>query len=150
MYSLSAFKSYDIRGVWQKEIDERFGRLMGYALGISLLEQHQNPSVLIGSDVREANLIFIHEFLIGMKEAGIHSVTCIGQRDDMSQYTYGVCSTPMACYAAIGTFDCTCLFTASHNPRDYVGIKIVDRAALSVQSEYLRELFVAHEHDSIL
>lgn len=32
MYSLSAFKTYDIRGIWQSEVDEQFGRIMGYAL----------------------------------------------------------------------------------------------------------------------
>lgn len=32
MYSLSAFKTYDIRGIWQQEVDEKFGRIMGYAL----------------------------------------------------------------------------------------------------------------------
>lgn len=55
MHSLSAFKTYDIRGIWQSEIDEQFGLIMGYSLGLHLIEKYQNPKILIASDVREAN-----------------------------------------------------------------------------------------------
>jgi phosphomannomutase len=141
MYSLSSFKTYDIRGVWQSEIDERFGRIMGYALGLHLLKKYTTPKILISSDVREANIILIDEFLKGMKTAGIQQVTVIGKDEAHSQYTYGVCSTPMAYYATIDRFDCGCLFTASHNPSEYVGAKIVDRKCLSIKSTELRALF---------
>ena len=40
MNNLSAFKSYDIRGVRQEEIDEAFGLQMGYGLGKYLIEQY--------------------------------------------------------------------------------------------------------------
>ena len=51
----------------------------------------------------------------------------------------------MAYYAAIDTFDCACLFTASHNPSEYVGIKIVDNACLSIKSSDLRSFFEKYE-----
>lgn len=140
MYSLSAFKTYDIRGIWHEEIDEQFGRIMGYALGLHLIEKFGTPKVLISSDVREANMILIDEFLKGMKTAGIKEVTVIGKDEKIPQYTYGVCSTPMAYYAAIDRFDCACLFTASHNPSEYVGVKIVDSKCLSIKSTELRAL----------
>lgn len=140
MYSLSAFKTYDIRGIWHEEIDEQFGRIMGYALGLHLIEKFRTPKVLISSDVREANMILIDEFLKGMKTAGIKEVTVIGKDEKIPQYTYGVCSTPMAYYAAIDRFDCACLFTASHNPSEYVGVKIVDSKCLSIKSTELRAL----------
>jgi phosphomannomutase len=149
MYSLSAFKPYDIRGVWQTEIDETLWRVMGYGLGLHLIEKYQTPKILISSDVREANMAFIDEFLRGMKIAGIDEVTLIGQNENMPQYRYGVCSTPMAYYAAIDTFDCACIFTASHNPSEYVGIKIVDNKCLSIKSDTLRAIFEQHEHDVI-
>ena len=144
MYSLSSFKTYDIRGVWQTEIDEQFGRIMGYTLGLHLIEKYQTPKILISSDVREANMILIDEFLKGMKTAGINQVTVIGKEEN-SPYTYGVCSTPMAYYAAIDRFDCACLFTASHNPSEYVGAKIVDNKCLSIKSTELRALFEAQK-----
>lgn len=150
MYSLSAFRPYDIRGIWQTEIDEKFGRVMGYALGLHLIEKHGTPKILISSDVREANMIFIYEFLKGMKTAGISQVTLIGKEPSEAKYTYGVCSTPMAYYAAIDTFDCACLFTASHNPSEYTGIKIVDNKCLSIKSSDLRTFFEACEHENIV
>ncbi len=55
----------------------------------------------------------------------------------------------MAYYAAIDTFDCACIFTASHNPSEYVGIKIVDNKCLSIKSNDLRSMFEQHEHDTI-
>jgi phosphomannomutase len=149
MYTLSAFKPYDIRGIWHTEIDEKLGRVMGYALGLHLLQKHWTPRILISSDVREANMIFIDEFLHGMRSAGITAVTVIGRDPEISQYTYGVCSTPMAYYAA-QDFDCACLFTASHNPSEYVGIKIVDARCLSIKSDHLRAMFEEHEHDEIV
>lgn len=149
MYSLSSFKTYDIRGVWQSEIDEKFGRIMGYALGLHLIEKYQMPKILISSDVREANIILIDEFLKGMKSAGINEVTLIGKDEKIPQYTYGVCSTPMAYYAAIDRFDCACLFTASHNPSEYVGAKIVDNKCLSIKSSDLKALFEAHINTEI-
>lgn len=141
MYALSAFKTYDIRGVWQTEIDAQFGRIMGYALGLHLIEKYGAPKILISSDVREANMILIDEFLKGMKTSGIKEVTVIGKDEKIPQYTYGVCSTPMAYYATIDRFDCACLFTASHNPSEYVGAKIVDTKCLSIKSTELRGLF---------
>lgn len=149
MYSLSAFKTYDIRGIWQSEIDEKFGSIMGYALGLNLIEKFGTPKILISSDVREANNILIDEFLKGMKSAGIGEVTVIGYHEKYPQYRYGVCSTPMAYYAAIDTYDCACLFTASHNPSEYVGAKIVDNKCLSIKSTELREIFTKAENRDI-
>ncbi len=149
MYALSAFKTYDIRGIWQSEIDEQFGRIMGYALSLHLIEKYGAPKVLISSDVREANMILIDEFLKGMKTAGIKEVTVIGKDEKIGQYTYGVCSTPIAYYAAIDRFDCACLFTASHNPSEYVGAKIVDNKCLSIKSTELRALFEAQVQTEI-
>ena len=145
MYSLSAFKTYDIRGIWQSEVDEQFGRIMGYALWLHLMEKYETPKILISSDVREANNILIDEFLRGMKNAGVEEVTVIGLDESLPQYRYGVCSTPIAYYAAIDTYDCACLFTASHNPSEYVGIKIVDNKCLSIKSSELRSLFEKYE-----
>lgn len=87
-------------------------------------------------------------FLVGMKLAGIDTVTLIGHDQSHEVYKYGICSTPMAYYAA-NEFDCACIFTASHNPSEYVGIKIVDNKCLSIESKDLRQMFENHEHDTI-
>lgn len=149
MYSYSAFKTYDIRGIWHEEIDEQFGHIMGYALGLHLIEKFGTPKILISSDVREANMVLIDKFLKGMKIAGIEEITIIGQSPEVEKYRYGVCSTPIAYYATIDTYDCACIFTASHNPSEYVGIKIVDSKCLSIKSSELRALFEKHEKDMI-
>jgi phosphomannomutase len=148
MYALSAFRTYDIRGIWQSEIDEHLGKIMGYALGLHLVEKFATPKILIASDVRENNIPLMENFLMGMKHAGVHEVTAIGKSNDFEKYPYGVCSTPFAYFAA-QEFDCTCIFTASHNTSEYVGIKIVDTKALPLASKKLRELFQQHEHTDL-
>jgi phosphomannomutase len=122
---------------------------MGYALGLHLIEKFGTPKILISSDVREANMVLIDEFLKGIKKAGVEEVTVIGQSPEVEKYRYGVCSTPIAYYATIDTYDCACIFTASHNPSEYVGIKIVDDKCLSIKSSELRALFEEHEKDII-
>jgi phosphomannomutase/phosphoglucomutase len=84
-----------------------------------------------------------------MNSAGIIEVTIIGKDVSLPQYSYWVCSTPMTYYAALDTYDCTCIFTASHNPSEYVGIKIVDNKCLSIKSSDLREMFQKNEKDVI-
>lgn len=148
MYSLSAFRTYDIRGIWQEEIDEKLGKIMGYSLGLHLLEKSTTPKILIASDVRENNIPLMDNFLAGLKYAGIHEVTVVGKSSDFEKYSYGVCSTPFAYFAA-REFDCTCICTASHNTSEYVGIKIVDSKALPLPSKKLRELFQNHEQTNL-
>jgi|GEM_PF-742522 len=148
MYALSAFRTYDIRGIWQEEIDEKLARIMGYALGVHLMDKFATPRILIASDVRENNIPLMENFLAGLKYAGIHEVTVVGKSNDFEKYPYGVCSTPFAYFAA-QEFDCTCIFTASHNTSEYVGIKIVDSEALPLASKKLRELFQQYEHTDL-
>ena len=115
-----------------------------------MIEKFGTPKILISSDVREANNALIDNFLAGMKSAGIGKVTIIGKNSDYSQYQYGICSTPMAYYATIDTYDCACIFTASHNPSEYVGIKIVDNKCLSIKSSELKEFFQKHGNTEII
>ncbi len=94
-------------------------------------------------------MIMIDEFLRGIRAAGIEEVTVIGENPAIKEYRYGICSTPLAYYATIDTYDCACIFTASHNPSEYVGIKIVDTKCLSIKSSELRSLFEKHCNSTV-
>lgn len=141
MYSLSAFKSYDIRGIRQKEIDEEFALHMWYSFASYLLSTNPNPRILLVSDVRWANMPLIDNLLLGMGSAWIRSVENYWSFPEYPSYAYGVCSTSIGYYLGMNDFDVTIIVTASHNSKEYVGLKIVKKDASYYTSSELRTVF---------
>lgn len=150
MNNLSAFKSYDIRGVRQEEIDEAFGLQMGYGLGKYLIEQYWTyPRILITADVRKANLSLIDNVLRWFKTAGIEQVENFGTWDQYPEYRYGICSTSLSYHLAMGEMDCCIIFSASHNSKEYVGMKIVDKEITYIKTSLLKELFLSISSEQV-
>lgn len=65
--------------------------------------------------------------------------------DEEQQQLRGVASTAMLYYMTKNSFDGGAVFTASHNPPEYVGIKIVNRDALLIPSDDLKALVEKYE-----
>lgn len=111
------FKSYDIRGIYPSEINEENVILVTKAIYKFLLNQmpdKQSLSVVIGRDMRLSSpAIFksVTETLVGM---GAHVIDV------------GLVSTPTFYFAVFnGKYDSGIQITASHNPKQYNGLKIV-------------------------
>jgi phosphomannomutase len=66
-----AFKAYDIRGKYGKEIDEKFAYTMGKAIAKLLSPE---KGLLIGSDVRVENPDLIRYFEAGVRAAGFGNI----------------------------------------------------------------------------
>ncbi|MBQ0072521.1 MAG: phosphomannomutase/phosphoglucomutase, partial [Spirochaetales bacterium] len=117
---MSAFKAYDIRGVWGTDFNEDTVYKIGYFLPTLLSADH----VVVGRDVRESSPI-IHDLLVkGITDAGAEV------------WDLGLASTPMVYFAT--TFlnvDASVQITASHNPAKYNGLKISRTGALPVGGE---------------
>ena len=109
-----SFKAYDIRGIYGEEIDTKFAYILGKAVGNYLCEQYENPSFVLGCDVREQNTALISHFLGGMQEEGVKNITIANLA--MEGFAYGVCSTPVLYYLVQNDFDLGVSVTASHNP----------------------------------
>jgi phosphomannomutase len=111
------FKAYDVRGLYPSELDEEGG----YAIGRAYVEQFEPKSIAVGRDVRLSSPSMAEAVIRGATEGGA-SVRDIG--------TVG---TEML-YFAVGELglDGGIAVTASHNPKDYTGLKIVRRGALPV------------------
>ncbi len=110
--SPSIFKSYDIRGLSPGEIDAAFAKRLGETLAHIYKPKH----VLIGHDMR-ATSHELEESLIGAFIANGVNVTRIG-----------LCSTPMFYFAVgetLNKYDLGVMVTASHNPAEYNGFKMV-------------------------
>jgi phosphomannomutase len=105
---------------------------------------------MIASDTRDANKDIMQAFLVGITQAGITHIINAGQPvPNDPRYPYGICSTTMAYAIHYQQHDCCVIFSASHNPAQYIGLKIVDRDNLFLDTKVLHEIFSAAEKKHI-
>ena len=113
------FKAYDIRGVYPDEIDESVTRLVGNAF----VRFTGAERVVVGRDMRPSSEPLAAAFAEGVTRAGADVVDV------------GLASTDLL-YFASGTLDAPgAMFTASHNPARYNGIKLCRAGAAPVGEE---------------
>jgi phosphomannomutase len=117
MFKPEVFKAYDVRGIYPTEIDEEGA----YAIGRAYVEEFQPKRIAIGRDMRMSGPQMVAALTEGATGGGAE-VLDIGQ-----------IGTEML-YFAVGSLELdggiTC--TASHNPKEYTGFKIVRAGALPV------------------
>ncbi|MBP7859841.1 phosphomannomutase, partial [Patescibacteria group bacterium] len=117
MYSFSSFKSYDIRGIYGKEIDEELAYLVGKALPNFL----NANTIAIGSDARTSSPSLKNSLIKGINESGA------------SVLDLGLVTTPMLNFAIVNNnLNCGVMVSASHNPPEYNALKIVASNALQL------------------
>ena len=120
MLDPKVFKAYDVRGLYPSELDEEGG----YAIGRAYVEQFEPKRIAVGHDMRLSSP--------GMADAVIRGAVDAGA--DVSDL--GLVGTEMV-YFGVGHLDLDggIAITASHNPKEYNGMKIVRRGALPVGGE---------------
>ena len=107
-------KAYDVRGLVGEELDEDFVRDVGAAFARLMLEERAEGSsrIVIGYDMRESSPVLAAAFADGVTSLGPDVVRI------------GLASTDEL-YFASGFLNCPgAMFTASHNPAAYNGIKL--------------------------
>lgn len=114
---VKAFHAYDIRGVYGQDFTKEHVYQIGYHI-VGLLHADK---VLVGRDVRVSSPE-IHEHLLrGITDAGA------------DVYDMGLATTPMVYFGtARHGFEASVQITASHNPRQYNGLKVSRANALPV------------------
>jgi phosphomannomutase len=116
----SIFKAYDIRGLYPSEIDEDGARLIGRGF-VSYLEASR---IAIGRDMRLSSPSLAAAFIEGARSQGADVVD------------YGMIATDMMYFAvARDRHDGGAQITASHNPKEYNGIKMVRREAFPLSGD---------------
>lgn len=114
---MSAFKAYDFRGIFGKDFDLEEVYKFGFFLP-SLLKTNK---VLIGRDMRLSTPQMFEALSGGIMDAGA------------DVYDMGLTTTPMVYYfTAQHHFDASVMITASHNPKEYNGLKVSTTNALPV------------------
>jgi phosphomannomutase len=102
------FKAYDIRGTVPEQLDEEVCR----AIGIAFARFAGADAIMVGHDMRPSGESLVSAFCEGVRGEGVDVALL------------GLVSTDLVYYAA-GKFDRpSAMFTASHNPAQYNGIKL--------------------------
>ena len=120
MLDPKVFKAYDVRGIYPAEIDEDGAR----AIGRAFVEEFGPKRIAVGHDMRVSSPGMAEAAIAGAAEAGADVLEL------------GLVGTEMV-YFAVGDLglDGGIAVTASHNPKDYTGLKIVREGALPVGGE---------------
>ena len=120
MLDPKVFKAYDVRGIYPAEIDEEGAR----AIGRAFVEEFGPKRIAVGHDMRVSSPGMAEAAIAGAAEAGADVLEL------------GLVGTEMV-YFAVGELglDGGIAVTASHNPKDYTGLKIVREGALPVGGE---------------
>jgi phosphomannomutase len=111
------FKAYDVRGIYPDELDEAGA----YAIGRAYVEEFEPRRIAVGRDMRLSSPAMADAVMRGAAEAGADVLDI------------GMVGTEMV-YFAVGELGLEggIAVTASHNPKEYTGMKIVRRGALPV------------------
>ncbi|HUA89826.1 MAG TPA: phosphomannomutase CpsG, partial [Steroidobacteraceae bacterium] len=120
MASLDCFKAYDIRGRVPEELDEA----LAYRIGQAYAALVRPRRVALGRDIRQSSRALQEALAGGLTDAGVQ-VADIGQ-----------CGTEGVYFATFAEkLDGGLMVTASHNPPDYNGIKLVREGSRPISAD---------------
>lgn len=127
----SIFKAYDVRGIYPQELDEQVAHDIGRAF-VAYLKARR---IAVSRDMRVSSPALAQAFIHGATRQGADVVD------------FGLAGTDMLYYAvASGGFDGGAQVTASHNPKQYNGVKLVRAQAFPLSGEAgisdIREMLV--------
>lgn len=121
--SASIFKAYDIRGLVDGEITSEFTFAVGAAFARFLKLEREPGTVVIGEDMRPSSPTLADAFSAGVTSQGLDVIRIGLASTDMLYFAAGKLNLPGA------------MFTASHNPAAYNGIKMCLSGARPIGKE---------------
>jgi len=106
------FKAYDIRGLVGTELTPDFTFATGAAFARFIMQEREPGTVVIGEDMRTSSSPLADAFSAGVTSLGLDVIRIGLASTDMLYFASGKLNMPGA------------MFTASHNPAEYNGIKL--------------------------
>ncbi|HEY5693023.1 MAG TPA: phosphomannomutase/phosphoglucomutase [Gaiellaceae bacterium] len=120
MLDPKVFKAYDVRGIYPDELDEEGAE----AIGRAYVEQFEPRRMAVGRDMRTSSPAMQEAVMRGAAAAGADVLDL------------GLVGTEMVYFAVSSLgLEGGAMVTASHNPKEYTGMKLVRRGALPVGGE---------------
>lgn len=133
------FKAYDIRGVYNKDLDDNTAYLLGHAY-VSLRKEKDKITkplrIVVGRDMRISSPSLHKSLIKGLIESGVDVIDI------------GLVSTPTFYFAVANyNYDGGIIVSASHNPGEYNGFKMTREKAIPISGEtgmdYLRDKVIS-------
>lgn len=110
-------KAYDVRGVVDTQLTPQLLHDLGAAAALELAD---GGPFVIGRDMRPSSPVLADAFATGLTEHGVDVIEL------------GLCSTDLVTYASGELGAAGAMFTASHNPAAYNGVKLCRAGAVPV------------------
>ncbi|MDR0408159.1 MAG: phosphomannomutase/phosphoglucomutase [Campylobacteraceae bacterium] len=104
------FREYDIRGIFEKDLNEKSIKAIGFLLGEKISKFHK--SVTIGYDARVHSKTIFNWLVSGLNKAGLEVKNL------------GLVPTPCSYFTSYKYDNASIMITGSHNPPEYNGLKI--------------------------
>ena len=115
-----AFKAYDVRGVYPDEVNEE----LAYRVGRIFSAMFAAETVVVGHDIRLSGRSIVDALTEGLRHGGT------------KVYDIGQCGTEMIYFATAHLrADGGIMVTASHNPKEYNGMKLVRRDSRPISAD---------------
>ena len=131
---LACFKAYDVRGRMPDELNED----IAYSIGRAFAEFLKPKTVVVGYDIRLTSKQMCDKVIEGLRDAG------------SDVYNIGMCGTEEVYFATSHLkADGGICVTASHNPKDYNGMKFVREGSRPISGDTgLKDIeILAHAND---
>jgi len=117
------FKAYDVRGLAPEQLDAELSGNIGAAFARFVADEDGVTSIVVGRDMRPTGPDFAAAFAAGATEQGVDVIDIGLASTDMMYFASGSLEMPGA------------VFTASHNPAEYNGIKMCRSGAAPLGSD---------------
>src|SRR5256885_4683762 len=104
----AVFKAYDIRGIVPTELDGA----LAWEIGVAFARFAKSDRILVARDMRESGVELSRAFAEGVTDEGVDVVDLGMASTDLIYFAAGLLDAPGA------------MFTASHNPARYNGVKL--------------------------
>ena len=125
------FKSNDVRAIAGKELTEE----TAYAIGKACTQFFGKKGIIVGADMRLSSPMLDKALIRGITDAGGKAIELGLIGTDVAYFASGFMNKPSV------------MITASHNPKEYNGMKFTDKAALIINNENgLNEIQRLAEH----
>jgi len=118
---MNIFKAYDIRGIYGKDITDEIALDLGKSLGTFLKGK---GDVCVGFDTRPSSINLFNNFVEGLTSTGCRVISL------------GMVPNPFVYFFALKNKIFGCHITASHNPVDWNGFKLIKPNGVTFINEY--------------
>ncbi|MDD5098261.1 MAG: phosphomannomutase/phosphoglucomutase [Candidatus Pacebacteria bacterium] len=126
------FKAYDIRGIYPEELNEETAYKIGaaFAVFIKNVSKKEIPQVVVGKDNRLSSPSLCKELIRGIIDMGANVIDI------------GLSTTPLLYFSVANyNYDAGINVTASHNPSQFNGFKLVREKAIPIsENTGIREI----------